>query len=448
MDSSHWEASDWIFSEVLMWKTKGKIRTKLLCITIIPLVMTGIAILITTYFAFSDTVHKEVHRGLQDIAIITQRMMDRLYIGDYFLKEENGYYYIYKGNINLTGNDKILQEIRQDTDVDLTIFYQDTRVLTTLKGPDGESYVGTVAHPNVVSDVLKEKKEMFYKKVLVGDVVYFAYYAPLYNGDGTCVGMIFAGKPTEVVNREIMQSLIPILIVIACVVVVSCFICTSFTKDMVMIISRIKTFLRELSKGNLKADLDSRIMQRNDELGEMGRFTVRVQKFLREMVEKDMLTKLYSRRIGEVKLRQVQEQAVESGTTFCVAMGDIDFFKKFNDTYGHDCGDKVLKEIANLIANSMIGKGFAVRWGGEEFLIIYENDSLETAREHLEKVREAIMEYEVEYNEEILRVTMTFGIVEGFKEEDIAKSIKIADDFLYQGKMNGRNCIVGVSLEV
>ena len=430
-----------------MGKTKGKLKRKLLQITVGPLVLTGMAILLITYFSFAGTMQKEVQRGLQNIAIVTQRMIDHLYIGDYYLKEQSGYFFIYKGETNLSGNDYILREIKQDTGVDVTFFFGDTRVLTTLKDEDGESFVGTVAHPNVVRDVLVEKHEMFYKKVLVGDEPYFAYYTPLYNGDGTCIGMVFAGKPTEVVNREIMQSLLPILMVLVLVVAASCVICSSYTKEMVMIISRIKVFLREIAQGNLKAELDSRIMQRDDELGEMGRFIVHVQKFLREMIEKDMLTKLYSRRIGEVKLRQVQSSAVESGASFSVAIGDIDFFKKFNDTYGHDCGDQVLKEVASIISRNMMGKGFAVRWGGEEFLIIYENTSLQDAKIYLEQLREDIIAHELHYNEETLFITMTFGVVEGIKDMDIAESIKRADDLLYQGKINGRNQIRVVSLE-
>lgn len=431
-----------------MGKRKGNLRKKLIQVTVIPLVLTGIVILFTTYFVFSNIMQKEVQRGLKNIAMVTQRMTDHLYVGDYYLQENNGYYTLYKGKTNLTGHRSMLQEIKRDTGIDITFFFGDVRVLTTLQDQQGESLLGTVAHPSVVKDVFTDKQEMFYEKVLVGEEPYFAYYTPLYNGDGTCIGMIFAGKPTEEVNREILSSLMPIAMVLVLIVAMFCLICSSFTKEMVMIISRIKVYLREISQGNLKAELDSRIMQRDDELGEMGRFTVHVQRFLREMVEKDMLTKLYSRRIGEVKLRQVQQEAVDSGSSFTVVMGDIDHFKRFNDSYGHDCGDKVLKETAAIMAKHMMGKGFAVRWGGEEFLIVYEGCTAKEARTHLEKMREEIISHELQYNEEVLHITMTFGIVEGVKNQDISMSIKIADDFLYQGKMNGRNQIVGVAFEL
>lgn len=429
-----------------MGKTKGKLRSKLLQVTLIPLVLTCIIVMWITYFVFSDTVQKEVQRGLQNTASMTQKMLDHMYAGDYNLQEKEGYYYIYKGDVNLAENDSILKEIKEDSGIDITLFFGDTRVLTTLESEDGGSFVGTLAHSSVIEDVFMGQTPTFYEKVLVGETPYFAYYAPVYNGDGTCIGMIFAGKPSEIVHRDIGIAMLPIFIVLVFVVAIFCFICTSFTKELVTVFSSIKTFLNQIARGNLKAELDSRIMQRNDELGEMGRFTVHVQKFLREMIEKDLLTKLYSRRIGEVKLREVQKQAAETGASFCVVLGDIDHFKRFNDTYGHECGDKVLQDIADIVIKNMVGKGFAIRWGGEEFLLVYENTSIEKAYGHLEKLREEIRSFEILYEEERLHVTMTFGIAEGLKEEDISVSVKMADDLLYQGKASGRDRIMGVSL--
>jgi len=430
-----------------MGKTKGRLRKKMLCITIIPLVLTGIAILFATYFTFSGTVQKEVQRGLSNMAITTLRVYDKLYPGDYGLVEENGYYYFYKGDNNLSTDDNYLQEIKRDTGIDITFFLGEVRVLTTLGEMNGKSMIGTSAHPSVVKDVLEGEQETFYKSVLVGSEEYFAFYFPVYNGTGSLVGMIFAGKPASEVQKEIWTAMMPTFIVVSIMVVISCVICTSFTKELVMVITRVKSFLREIAQGNLKAELDSRIMQRDDELGEMGRFTVHVQKALREMIEKDMLTKLYSRRIGEIRLRQVQQAAAEDGSRFCVALADIDFFKKFNDTYGHDCGDLVLKEVAAVLAKNMMGKGFAIRWGGEEFLLVYEHCDLTKALEYLEKLREQILVCEVLYNEEVLHVTMTYGIVEGRSEEAIEMSVKEADDLLYLGKTNGRNQIVSVPIE-
>lgn len=425
-----------------MGKNRSKLNAKLLQITVVPLILTGIVILISTYITFMGTMEREVQRGLSSVAVTTLHAYDRLYTGDYALVERNGQFTFFKGLYNLTDDDNYLQEIKRDTDIDITFFYGDMRALTTLEPMDGQQMLGTVAHPKVVEEVLNGQQAMFYRSVLVGTKNYFAYYSPIYNGDGTCIGMIFAGKPSDVVQKEIWKAMAPTIGVILAMTVLACLICSNFTKELVMIISRIRKFLYEISQGNMKAELDGRILQRKDELGEMGRFTAHVQRSLREMIERDMLTKLYNRRIGEMKMRQVHEAAKVEGGTFCIAIADIDFFKLFNDTYGHDCGDLVLKEVASLLANAMIGKGFAVRWGGEEFLLVYEHTTLEQAIEHLRQLREKVLANKLEYNGEMLHVTMTYGIVTADCEQVIEASVKAADDLLYYGKTHGRNQIV------
>ena len=264
-----------------MTKNKSKLNAKLLQITVVPLILTGIVILISTYVTFSNTMEREVQRGLSSIAITTLHAYDRLYPGDYALVERNGEYTFFKGLYNLSENDNYLQEIKRDADIDITFFYGDMRVLTTLETEEGHTMIGTTAHPKVVVDVFDGQREKFYRSVLVGSQNYFAYYSPVYNGDGTCVGMIFAGKPTNVVQAEIRKAMLPTFGVILFMIFIAGLICTSFTKELVMIISRIKSFLKELAQGNLKAELDGRILQRQDELGEMGRFTSHLQRALR-----------------------------------------------------------------------------------------------------------------------------------------------------------------------
>lgn len=422
-------------------KKKGGLHRKLLIMTLFPLLIMGIVITLFSYMAFDHTMQKEVESGLRNRARSTIYTYDSMYPGDYHLVQEGEAYYLYKGDEKLSGNFEYIDKMKEETDIDLTFFFYDVRVMTTIKDKDGNRIIGTNAHARVIEDVLKRHEATFYHNVLVNDEEYFAYYEPVFASDGTCIGMIFAGKPTKNVNHDILIAVSPILIIAIIMMILTSFICNGFTKELVSTISKEKSFLKDIAQGNLKAELDCRIMQRKDELGEMGRFTVHVQKFLREMVERDALTKLYSRRIGEGKLRNVQMKAIEDGIPFSVVMCDIDFFKKFNDEYGHDCGDLVLKEISNIFNNNMIGKGFAVRWGGEEFLLIYEDKNFENALKELQELRNKIINHEVVYKEKALHITMTFGIVEGSNEE-ISVIIKKADNRLYKGKMGGRNQIV------
>ncbi len=159
------------------------------------------------------------------------------------------------------------------------------------------------------------------------------------------------------------------------------------------------------------------------------------------MIERDPLTRLYTRRIGASKVDYTQKLLNEAGVKYCVCMGDIDFFKKVNDTYGHDAGDIVLHDVAHIFNENMLGHGFTIRWGGEEFLIIFEDADLEKAYNTLAKIRELVLAHEMPYGDDVIKVTMTFGLIEG-DGRNIEDIVKEADNLLYYGKQNGRNQIV------
>lgn len=124
-----------------------------------------------------------------------------------------------------------------------------------------------------------------------------------------------------------------------------------------------------------------------------------------------------------------------------MAIGDIDDFKHVNDTYGHECGDVVLKEISKLMKKSMLGKGFAARWGGEEFLLVFKGMDLDAASDVLSGFLGEVRKKEIPFNDQIVKVTMTFGIVTGDAER-LERIVSEADKKLYYGKNNGKNQIV------
>ena len=173
----------------------------------------------------------------------------------------------------------------------------------------------------------------------------------------------------------------------------------------------------------------------------MGRYVVRMQRSLRDLIELDQLTGLYNRRYVQRKLELVQNKSIETGVPFSVAIGDIDFFKKVNDTYGHECGDAVLMDVSARMRELMKGRGFAARWGGEEFLLVFESYRLEMAADSLEDLLNVIRSRTIAFQGEKVKVTMTFGVVEGSGDR-LDSIIGSADEKLYYGKNNGRNQVV------
>ena len=162
---------------------------------------------------------------------------------------------------------------------------------------------------------------------------------------------------------------------------------------------------------------------------------------LDELANKDPLTHLFNRRIMNKIMDQRMEVLKKTGKRFTMIIGDIDDFKRVNDTYGHDAGDMVLTTVAATILNSVRSEDSVCRWGGEEILILV-NDPIETAALAAERIRNKIESMVVKFDNQEIRVTMTFGIAESIPGYKIEHLIQQADDKLYYGKKHGKNQVV------
>jgi len=121
---------------------------------------------------------------------------------------------------------------------------------------------------------------------------------------------------------------------------------------------------------------------------------------------------------------------------------DIDFFKKVNDTYGHNAGDAVLRHVASMFrSNARPGDGI-YRWGGEEFLVVLPDTNKEQAIDIAERLRTSVMESVCHFEELNIKVTMSFGLTVLNMDNPIEENIKIADERLYKAKEGGRNRVI------
>lgn len=160
---------------------------------------------------------------------------------------------------------------------------------------------------------------------------------------------------------------------------------------------------------------------------------------LEQMANTDTLTKLWNR----LYLMHYMEKKVRGSYEFIsIAIGDIDFFKKVNDTYGHECGDEVLRTLAKIFVEKMNGHGVVARWGGEEFIFVFEGVNGDDAKIKLADLQLAVNKTVIRYEDMELNVTMTFGLVEYDEKMSLDENIKIADDRLYIGKQAGRDRII------
>ena len=422
-------------------KIKRQLAHSLQAMTIMPLILLGLVISIFSYQSVKATMHDAIRTELQNIASTVTMTYDLLYPGDYRLVGEKALDLV-KGDQVLTTDYSIIDQLKEETHIDITIFYQDTRVLTTICNEDGTRIIGTGVNAVVVQDVLQTGQPQFYTNATINDVQYFSYYAPLFNSDQSIVGMIYTGKPCEEVNATVFKAVSPILLIVLIGMVIVAFITYAYTQRLLSSLKKIKTFLAKVSTGNLWEELDPEVLRRQDELSEMGQSAMYMQRSLRNLIEQDTLTGLNNRRFADKRLRQTQMMANTHGTRFVVAIGDIDYFKSVNDTYGHECGDQVLKQVATTLKKHMTGNGFVARWGGEEFLFLYDNMDLEEARKKTETLLDELRNLVIRYEDTDIRITMTVGLAEGSVNTNIPDLLNQADENLYKGKENGRNQVI------
>ncbi|BAI80342.1 conserved hypothetical protein [Deferribacter desulfuricans SSM1] len=165
----------------------------------------------------------------------------------------------------------------------------------------------------------------------------------------------------------------------------------------------------------------------------------KINQKLQKLSITDCLTKLYNRGKIEKDLTNEYNKAIRYNDTFSIILFDIDNFKIINDTYGHQMGDKILIEIANLTKETIRNTDIAARWGGEEFLILCPKTNINSAFNLAERLRKKIESHDFSIDK---RITISGGIAEFKKGLTIDEMLKQADDNLYKAKKEGKNRVI------
>ena len=162
---------------------------------------------------------------------------------------------------------------------------------------------------------------------------------------------------------------------------------------------------------------------------------------LRELANRDGLTGLYNHRYFHEQLSKDFLRAKRYHESLSCILLDIDYFKKFNDTYGHQTGDIVLSTLGQVIRDSIRDSDFAARYGGEEFALVLYHADRPTAVNVAERLRQMVEHCEVRDKDHVLHVTISLGVAT-FPHEQISNPkqiVECADKALYKAKENGRN---------
>lgn len=411
-----------------------------LTMTILPLVVSGILMILVCSYSMKSNIEKEADNNLSNVAATVLAAIDCQYPGEYNARlNENDEADLYKGDVLLTDKTELVDLIKEKRNLEITIFMQDTRLLTTLKDAAGNRLTRTVASNKLMTEVYEVSQPKFFNNVGIEGHNYYAYYEPIYSEDGsTTLGMIGIAMPVTDLQENIRSSIVNNVVVMGIAIIVTATCIVLFANQIILMIKYMISFMKQLADNKLDAKLNEAVTHREDELGVMGRILVDLQISLRRLIERDVLTGLFNRRSAEKKIDRIEKES----KTYCVSIGDIDHFKKFNDTFGHECGDVVLKEVAAILNANMAGRGFVARWGGEEFLLVYDGSNINEAYDGLMGIRENLHERDIVYEDQTHKVTMTFGVAEKIPDVPINELIRMADDKLYEGKQGGRDRVI------
>ena len=170
---------------------------------------------------------------------------------------------------------------------------------------------------------------------------------------------------------------------------------------------------------------------------------LKLRETLQHQSFRDSLTGLYNRRYLEATIIRELHQATRNHQSLSIIMMDIDYFKSFNDTWGHDAGDAILRAIGNFLQENVRNSDIPCRYGGEELVVIMPNSSIENTKTRAEEIRHGIKQLKVHIEgKELASISVSVGIAtyphHGTTYEQL---FRLADEALYHAKQNGRDCV-------
>lgn len=301
-----------------MKKIKINIVTRIIAISGVPLLI-GMGILtILAGVSMNQALEEESEKGLAKTAVTLERLLENVYEGDFSL---NGEGELVKGEVKLEEIYDSLDSIRQEENVELTIFWQDTRMLTTLKNADGSRNVGTKASEAVSAQVLSGET-FFDNNLAINGESYYAYYVPLKNPDGSVCGMVFTGAPVSRVKSMIQEKISQIVTAAVVIFAVALLFAVFAAAMMSKAIKSVTTGIVEIAGGNLNTEFEEKALKRTDEIGEIAVSAEHLRKSLHTMLS-EITVEVKSMHKFSEDLSKMSEHSVQSASEVNNAIEEV-----------------------------------------------------------------------------------------------------------------------------
>ena len=376
--------------------------------------------------------------------------------------------------------DSAVNELKQLFNSEVTVFLGDTRIATTIIR-DGQNVVGTKIDPNVAEIVIGSRQEYSGDMDIFGEK-YKSFYLPLINAENEVFATFFLGIPeTEIIeasNKSIKEGIYLGLGGLIISIMLLFLIISSISEPIV----ELSNDMDHIANGNLRIEIRVRS---EDEVGHLGKSLQKVVDIIHKLLDdinimidehekgntdhyldteaflgdykiladnileladlgmKDQLTGIPNRRSFDNRLELEWSRAVRENTPISILMLDVDKFKNYNDTYGHQQGDVALRTVAKTAKQSVKRTiDFAARWGGEEFVVLLPATDSSGAMSVAEYIRAEIEKAQIPCTDAGgEKVTVSVGVNTQIPTHNssVNSFISAADDALYKAKEAGRN---------
>lgn len=298
---------------------KNGFAKKILGMSMIQFILFSAVLIFVSVTSLTSGMRTEAVDGLEGIAKTLQVVFNNMDNGDYSINENDQ---LIKGDLNIAEQNELLKELSDESESDITFFYGDTRVSTTIVNDDGSSIIGTKASDKVVKEVIEKGNTYTDYSIVINGKPYYAYYMPLKNSDGSTIGMLFVGKVSSSINSFIdtkIQTIVfySIAMIIA-FIIISFFVVKIFVRGIVV----LEEILKKLEYGEFNVKVEDKWLKSKDEIGAIARalnsVIIRLRNVLGILSEVSDTLLQEGRELGELSA-----QSSVTSSDICIAIDEI-----------------------------------------------------------------------------------------------------------------------------
>ena len=241
-----------------------KLQYKMLILAIIPVLVMGIVAILISNTVVKNKLLDDAKQKLKATSNAVLAAYDQN-AGDYFVNATGD---VWKGAYNVSLSTPFIDDIAAKTGIEVTFFYNDKRLVTSLKDADGKRILGSKAGDFLVENVLQDGNEVFTNRVLVDGTFYFGYYVPVHqNNSDEIIGMVFAGMPVKEIYASLNLITMIFTVAIVVILVIAVIGCLLVSRGIAKSIQSSMDVVKQISEGNLNVEIEQSMLDRKDEAG-------------------------------------------------------------------------------------------------------------------------------------------------------------------------------------